>query len=67
MCEERGKMRCRKCELVQWSDHEKCRRCGTALPAPVVKVVERVVERIVFRDSSQSPANGGALNTANGS
>ena len=67
MCEEREKVRCQKCELVQWRDREKCRRCGAALPAPVVKIVERVVERIVFRDSSQRFDNGEASNTANAS
>jgi DNA-binding NtrC family response regulator len=67
MSEERDKVRCQKCELVQWSDREKCRRCGTALPAPVVKIVERVVERIVFREPSKSLANDEASNTADAS
>ena len=49
MSEERGKVRCQRCELVQWSDRENCRRCGTALPQPVVKIVERVVEKVVIR------------------
>jgi DNA-binding NtrC family response regulator len=49
MSEERGKVRCQKCELVQWSDREKCRRCGAPLPQLVVKIVERVVERVVFQ------------------
>ena len=49
MSEERDKVRCKMCELVQWSDHEKCRRCGSSLPEPVVNIVEHVVERIVFR------------------
>jgi DNA-binding NtrC family response regulator len=48
MCEEREKVRCRRCELVQWSDRASCRRCGTALPEPVVKVFERVVEKVVI-------------------
>ena len=48
MCEEREKVRCRHCELVQWSDRANCRRCGTALPEPVVKIVERVVEKVVI-------------------
>jgi transcriptional regulator of acetoin/glycerol metabolism len=48
MCEEREKVRCRHCELVQWSDQANCRRCGTALPDPVVKIVERVVEKVVI-------------------
>ncbi len=28
MSEEREKVRCRSCELVQWSDRANCRRCG---------------------------------------
>jgi transcriptional regulator of acetoin/glycerol metabolism len=46
---EREKVRCRDCELVEWRDHELCRRCGATLPEPLVKIVERVVERIVLR------------------
>jgi DNA-binding NtrC family response regulator len=42
-CEEREKVRCRHCELIQWSDRANCRRCSTALPQPVVRIVERVV------------------------
>jgi hypothetical protein len=49
MCEEREKVRCRCCELVQWSDRANCRRCGGALPEPLVKIVERVVEKVVIR------------------
>jgi transcriptional regulator of acetoin/glycerol metabolism len=49
MCEEREKVRCRCCELVQWSDRANCRRCGAALPEPLVKIVERVVEKVVIR------------------
>jgi transcriptional regulator of acetoin/glycerol metabolism len=49
MSEERDKVRCRHCELVQWSDRANCRRCDTALPEPVVKIVERVVEKVVIR------------------
>ena len=49
MSEEREKVRCRSCELVQWSDRANCRRCGRNLPEPVVRVVERVVERVVIR------------------
>ena len=45
MCEEREKVHCRSCELVQWSDRSSCRRCGTALPEPLLKVVEKVVIR----------------------
>jgi transcriptional regulator of acetoin/glycerol metabolism len=57
MCEERAKIRCVQCELVQWADNARCRRCGQALPAPVVNVVERVVERVVFQQDSQSLLN----------
>ena len=49
MCEEREKVRCRRCELVQWSDRANCRRCGGVLPQPLVKIVERVVEKVVIR------------------
>jgi len=49
MCEEREKVRCRNCELVQWSDRANCRRCGGVLPEPLVKIVERVVEKVVIR------------------
>ena len=53
MNEERDKVRCRSCELVQWSDRANCRRCGTALPEPIVRIVERVVEKIVIRQDPQ--------------
>jgi len=53
MSEERDKVRCRSCELVQWSNRDGCRRCGVALPQPVVKIVERVVERVVIRQDPQ--------------
>jgi transcriptional regulator of acetoin/glycerol metabolism len=53
MSEEREKLRCRSCELVQWSDRANCRRCGNALPQPIVKIVERVVEKIVIRQDPQ--------------
>ena len=53
MSEERDKVRCRSCELVQWSDRVSCRRCGTALPEPIVRIVERVVERVVVRQDPQ--------------
>lgn len=56
MSEERDKVRCQKCELVQWRDRETCRRCDASLPAPVVKIVEHVVERIVFRPYAPSIA-----------
>lgn len=49
MSEEREKVRCKHCELVQWNDRDGCRRCGTALPQPVVKIVERIVEKVVIR------------------
>src|SRR5215472_4654957 len=49
MCEEREKVRCGCCELVQWSDQANCRRCGAGLPEPLVKIVERVVEKVVIR------------------
>ena len=56
MGEEREKVRCRHCELVQWRDRANCRRCGTALPEPVVKIVERVVEKVVISyDPAQIP------------
>lgn len=57
MNEERDKVRCQKCELVQWRDRQNCRRCGTALPEPIVKLVERVVERIVVRHDAQCIEN----------
>jgi len=57
MCEERRKIRCGACELVQWADHENCRRCGRALPAPIVNVVERVVEKVIIERDSQCLKN----------
>jgi transcriptional regulator of acetoin/glycerol metabolism len=53
MSEEREKVRCHSCELVQWSDRANCRRCGTALPEPIVTVVERIVEKVVIRQDPQ--------------
>lgn len=53
MNEERERIRCRNCELVQWSESPNCRRCGVALPEPIVKIVERVVERVVIRHDPQ--------------
>jgi transcriptional regulator of acetoin/glycerol metabolism len=53
MSEERVKIRCRNCELVQWTDRANCRRCGNALPEPVVQIVERVVEKVVIRHDPQ--------------
>src|SRR6266700_7315617 len=57
MSEEREKVRCQSCELVQWSDQAKCRRCRRALPEPIVKVVERVVEKVVIRHAPQCLEN----------
>lgn len=57
MCDERAKTRCVRCELVQWADHANCRRCGHALSAPVVNIVERVVEKVVIRQDSQCVEN----------
>jgi DNA-binding NtrC family response regulator len=57
MCEERAKIRCVQCELVQWADQANCRRCGKALPAPIVNVVECVVERVVIQQDSQCLEN----------
>ncbi len=53
MNEERERIRCRNCELVQWSEQENCRRCGAALPQPIVKFVKRVVEKAVVRQDPQ--------------
>ena len=53
MSVEREKVRCQNCELVQWSDRTDCRRCGKALPKPIVRIVERVVEKIVIRQDPQ--------------
>ena len=57
MNKERETVRCVQCELVQWTDHANCRRCGQALPAPIVNVVERVVEKVVFQQDSQCIQN----------
>jgi len=56
MSEERERVRCRNCELVQWKAGENCRRCGAALPDPIVKIVERVVERVVVRQDPECVA-----------
>ena len=48
MSEERERVRCRNCELVQWTNRANCRRCGAPLPEPVVNIVERVVEKVVI-------------------
>lgn len=47
MSEEQEKVRCQRCELVQWNDRSDCRRCGSVLPQPIVKIVERVVEKVI--------------------
>ena len=57
MNKEKETVRCMQCELVQWADHANCRRCGQVLPAPVVNVVERVVERVVYQQDSQCLLN----------
>ena len=57
MNKERETVRCVQCELVQWADHANCRRCGQALPAPIVNVVERVVERVAYQQDSQCLLN----------
>jgi len=57
MNEERERVRCRNCELAQWSERPNCRRCGVALPEPIMKVVERVVEKIVFCQDPQCLQN----------
>ena len=56
MYEERERIRCRNCELVQWSEQANCRRCGAALPEPIVRVVERLVEKAVIRQDPECPA-----------
>lgn len=53
MNEERERIRCRSCDLIQWNEQPNCRRCGATLPQPVVKTVERVVEKIVIRHDPQ--------------
>jgi transcriptional regulator of acetoin/glycerol metabolism len=57
MDEERERIRCRNCELTQWSDRAHCRRCGDALPQPIVRFGERVVERVVIRQDPQCLEN----------
>jgi DNA-binding NtrC family response regulator len=57
MSEEREMVRCQSCELVQWRDRANCRRCGSALPDLIVKVVERVVEKVVVRHDPQCIEN----------
>lgn len=57
MNEEREKIRCRNCELVQWDGRPNCRRCGAGLPQPIVRVVERIVEKVVVRQDPQCLAS----------
>ena len=57
MSEERIKTRCAQCELVQWADGTNCRRCGQVLPVPIVKVVERVVEKVIIDQDPQCLEN----------
>lgn len=53
MNEERERIRCRNCELAQWSEQTNCRRCGAVLPQPVVKIVERVIQKTVIGQDPQ--------------
>ena len=57
MNEEREKVRCQSCELIQWNDRETCRRCGVRLREPIVKIVERVVEKVVVRQDLECVRN----------
>jgi transcriptional regulator of acetoin/glycerol metabolism len=57
MNEKRERIRCRNCELVQWNEQGNCRRCGVALPQPIVRVVERVVERVIVRQDPRCLAS----------
>ena len=57
MREEQEKVRCQRCELVQWNDRSDCRRCGLILPQPIVKIVERVVEKVIVSSDLQSIEN----------
>lgn len=53
MSVEREKIRCLSCYLAQWNDRANCRRCGRALPDVLVKVVERIVEKVIVRQDAQ--------------
>ena len=53
MSAEREKIRCLSCYLAQWNDRVNCRRCGSALPEVIVRVVERLVEKVVVRQDTQ--------------
>jgi transcriptional regulator of acetoin/glycerol metabolism len=57
MCDEHEKVRCVQCELVQWANRPKCRRCGNMLPRPIVNIVERVVEKVIIRQNVECPRN----------
>jgi transcriptional regulator of acetoin/glycerol metabolism len=57
MSEEREKVRCRSCELIQWRVGANCRRCRAVLPQPIVKIVERVVEKVVVREDPECLKN----------
>ena len=57
MSEEREKIRCRSCELMQWNDRSDCRRCSAALPQPIVQVVERIVERVAVHPCQRCSEN----------
>ena len=48
------KVRCRQLRTcpVELTE-ENCRRCGAALPEPIVTIVERVVEKVVIRQDPQ--------------
>ena len=64
MNEGRERIRCRNCELIQWSDRSDCRRCGATLPQPIVKIVERVVEKVVLQPCAKCGENTGADSVA---
>jgi len=57
MSEERESIRCRSCELVQWRDRKNCRRCGATLPEQVVKIVERIVEKVIVHKAPECLAS----------
>jgi hypothetical protein len=53
MSAKRERVCCKQFELVQWSDRANCRRSGTALPEPIVGIVERVIEKVVIQHDPQ--------------
>jgi transcriptional regulator of acetoin/glycerol metabolism len=57
MSEEREKVRCGSCELVQWRLGANCRRCAAVIPQPIVKIVERVIEKVVVRQDPECLKN----------